>query len=228
MNKVKKVIKLLLALSFCVCLGIISGMTLQTLLNKPNYDPFEMADIQSMPNASGVIEKIKVRDVLIGSVTDKSELVTAAIELIQELQMDQSFTDWDVFKKTQDIVYHGTCKYSTDLSSFTTDDIYFHPDGKSIDITVPKPVINSLEIHENDTYIKNTDNGLLRFGEIKLTAFDENEVRKTVKDRMLLEVQSPEQMKMAEEKTAKAVAELFGTCLDAAGFMGYRINVLFR
>lgn len=228
MNKAKNTLKILFALTFCVCLGIIAGMALETMLNKPDNNHFEMASIQSMPNANGVIERIKVRDVLIESVSSKSELVTMAVDLVQELQMDQSFTEWGIFKKTQDVVYHGTCKYSTDLSSLTSDDISFSSNSKSIELTVPKPVVNSLEIHETDTYIKNTENGLLRFGEIKLTAFDENEIRRTVKDRMLLEAQSLEQMKLAEQKTIDAVVELFGAYLDAAGFADYKINVFFR
>lgn len=228
MKNITKVFKILVSAALCVCFGVIAGMLIHAKVNKPNNDPFEMANIQTMPNAKGIIDKIKVLDVLVESVTGKSELVTMQSELVQQMQMDQSFTEWDIFKKTQDIVFYGTCKYSTDLSSFSTEDVTFTQDGKIIEIAVPAPVISSLEINENETYIKSTDNGLLRFGEIKLTAFDDNEIRKTVKDRMLAEAENEKNMELARVETRKAVGELFNEFLNASGFSGYEIKVEFK
>ena len=63
-----------------------------------------------MPDIEKTLQKIKITEVLVESTSSKKELVTMETELKEEVKWDSSFTDFDIFKKVQKLVFYGVGK----------------------------------------------------------------------------------------------------------------------
>ncbi len=56
-----------------------------------------------------------------------------------------------------------------DLKNITSEDVVLDEEHKKINIYISKPYPKSMEIDENKTVVETTENGFLRFGEIRMT-----------------------------------------------------------
>lgn len=87
-----------------------------------------------------------------------------------EQVIDDSWFEWDIFKKTKKITYEGVGYYVVDLSKISKDDVDVDNDSKIVTITVPKAQFDHVDIDIGKSGFTKTDTGLLRYGEIKLTS----------------------------------------------------------
>ena len=181
-----------------------------------------------MPNPNDIKKRLRVQDIVIEDIQGSQNLIVMEVNLTEEVVWDESFTNLDIFKKAQKIRYHGVGNYTTDLALLTEKDISFDFDGNSIFVTVQRPVLNSLEIDETKTEIYNTDNGLLRFGEITFTIAQQNEILSVVKGNMRQKLNEPENLKQAEKEAEKSVEDLIKKFMIQAGYEDYEVKVFFK
>jgi hypothetical protein len=73
-----------------------------------------------------------------------------------------------VFKQTKAILFHGEGTYYVDLSSLSSKDFVIEDDKRNITIDIPKPQL-SVKILPEETEFFDSSNGMLRFGEMKIT-----------------------------------------------------------
>ncbi|MDR2938788.1 MAG: DUF4230 domain-containing protein [Clostridiales bacterium] len=179
-----------------------------------------------MPEMAKILKKIKVQDVLFERINAKKELVVLETELREEIKWDESFTDWKIFRKDQTIVFYGKAKFSTNLGEITEEMMEYNEDTEVLTIKIKKPIISSVEILEGRTEIYSTNNGLLRFGEIEITAAEQNELMKKVKNSIILELSKDNLQNQAKESATKAVKELLGMFLKNIEVHGVDINVV--
>lgn len=208
-----------------VIVGFIFAMNFQKESKAAFLDQNKPMNIQ-MPDVDKIMKKIKVDEVMVQNIQGKKELVTMETDLKQEVQWDNSIYEWDILKKYQNMVFYSKAKFSTDLAEITKDMIIYNPDSNILTVKAKKPVVSSLEILNDKTEIYSTTNGLLRFGEIKLTAAEQNELIKKVKNSMYLELHEEQMLKLANENTIKSLRELVGTFLESAGINDVNINVV--
>lgn len=92
-------------------------------------------------------------------------------------------------KKVKGITFYGKGSYSLDFSNIDKGNIKIDKSQNSISITLPKPIVEDVTIYEEKTVYETTTNGLLRFGDIKLspeqTISISKEVKKLMKDKMV-------------------------------------------
>ena len=81
-----------------------------------------------------------------------------------------------VFKQTQAILFHGEVTYTVDLSSLSPNDFMIDKDNKTITITIPKPKL-SVKLLQNETEFFDSSNGILRFGQMEISAEDLTELQ---------------------------------------------------
>lgn len=177
-----------------------------------------------MPDAEKITQRIKITDGIVSSVDSVSELVTMQVQLENTVKLDYSVTSFDILKKSQDIIFYGDCRYSVDLSFFSEDDIRVEDDR--VVLYVDRPVISSIEINEDETKVFDTNNGLLRFGEIAATSLEHSSIRKSVRNEM--ELCALEYEEAAREMTKTAVKDIVTVFLEAGGFNGYETEVIFK
>ena len=110
-----------------------------------------------LPNALNIkSSEILTEDTLINEIKDVNKLIPLEIELSE--------------------TFFANCSYSIDFSTLSTNNIKIDNSNKEIYITIPKIDIFSIDIDENKTIYGDTEVGLLRFGDLKLSSEEINEI----------------------------------------------------
>ena len=119
---------------------------------------------------------ILTEDTIINKIKDVNKLIPLEIELSETLTVDNTYFNLDIFKKSKKITFFANCSYSIDFSTLSTNNIKIDNSNKEIYITIPKIDIFSIDIDENKTIYGDTEVGLLRFGDLKLSSEEINEI----------------------------------------------------
>lgn len=119
---------------------------------------------------------ILTEDTIINKIKDVNKLIPLEIELSQTLTVDNTYFNLDIFKKSKKITFFANCSYSIDFSTLSTNNIKIDNSNKEIYITIPKIDIFSIDIDENKTIYGDTEVGLLRFGDLRLSSEEINEI----------------------------------------------------
>ena len=132
--------------------------------------------------------KIISEESLVKEIKNVNKIIPLEVELSKTVTIDKSWGELEILKKYKRIRFFANCSYSIDLSQITTDDINIDNKNKELNIILTKPEIFSININRKKTEYEESSNGLLRFGEIKLTSeeFDliQEEVNKGFEETM--------------------------------------------
>jgi Protein of unknown function (DUF4230) len=132
--------------------------------------------------------KISSEESLIREIRNVNKIIPLEVELSQVITIDKSWGDFEIFQKFKRIKIFAKCSYSIDLSQITNDDINIENEKNKITVSLSKPEIFSINIDRDKTVYEDASNGLLRFGEIKLTSEEfeamQNEVYKNFETTM--------------------------------------------
>ncbi|MDD3224323.1 MAG: DUF4230 domain-containing protein [Clostridium sp.] len=158
-----------------LCL-IIGSFALYKFYDSSNSHPWTISKTQD--NSKRFISK----ETIVKSIKQKQKLITTEVNMNETIAIDNSWGDLAVFKKVQDIDFVGTGIYTIDLSKLSSNNIDIK--NNIIKVSIPKPSVESITLDENKTVYNKTDRGLLRFGEIKLSTEDHDQLLKTVKEKM--------------------------------------------
>lgn len=128
------------------------------------------------------IDNIKIisEESLVKEIKSVNKIIPLEVELSKLITIDKSWGDFDIFQKYKRIKFFANCSYSIDLSQITTEDIHIDDKNKKIDITLSNPDIYSININREKTVYEDSSNGLLRFGEIKLTSEEFDSIQEEV------------------------------------------------
>lgn len=128
------------------------------------------------------IDNIKIisEESLVKEIKSVNKIIPLEVELSKLITIDKSWGGFDIFQKYKRIKFFANCSYSIDLSQITTEDIHIDDKNKKIDITLSNPDIYSININREKTVYEDSSNGLLRFGEIKLTSEEFDSIQEEV------------------------------------------------
>lgn len=146
----------------------------------------------------GKEEQLKKLEVYSREVTDVATITQAGLGRIK------------AFSKYQYITYHGTATYTVDLSKLSKKNISLDEDSKTVTITVPKAVLEPINIPSENIEIGEVQkNTIFAFGDIKLKPDEQAKVETEAKNRM---IEKLEKENVAADATAVAehvIWELF-------------------
>ncbi|CDG03084.1 DUF4230 domain-containing protein [Clostridium chauvoei] len=132
--------------------------------------------------------KFLTEESLVKEIRDVNKIIPLEIELSETIVVDKSWGDFEVFKKIKRIKFFANCSYAVDLSAIENKDITINKFKNEITLSLPKPKVFSVDIDEDKTIYEESSNGLLRFGDIKLTSEEfgviQMEVAKTFESKM--------------------------------------------
>lgn len=185
--------------------------------------PLNNSKSQEVLNPNNISKKLIAEDVIVSKLQEKQELITLEADLSQSMTIDDSWGTLDIFKKVLKINYVGKGIYVIPLTDIKADSINIT--NKSISIKIPEPSVKSITIDEDKTTFETTQKGFLRFGDIKLTPSENQEMVKTVKEKMLLKMKSLEMYDKAKESSEKAFKELIKTILGDKTYNQYDVKV---
>lgn len=161
----------------CIVFGFFLGY-------KVFVSPKESKQTWIPPSTNDVSKKIITEETLVNEIHQRRQLITFEIDMSENFTLDDSWGSLDVFKKVQNIKYFGTGTYVIDLSNLKAENIKINNTSKEITINIPKPSVKYVVIDEEKTEYETPENGILRFGEIKLTPQDNQIIIKSVKEKM--------------------------------------------
>lgn len=151
---------------------------------------------------------------LIKEFKNVNKIIPLEIELSKTIIVDKSFSSLDVFKKFKEIQFFANCSYYIDLSSLETDDINLDDSLNTIELKVPYPKIYTISLLNDKTIYKPSENGLLRFGEIKLTQEEFNIIQKELYSSFEETLNSEELYNEALESSKKSLLYLLNKLIN--------------
>jgi len=214
-NKKIKITNIIVAALFCVGIGFFLA-----------YHFFiSPTRSSSVLNPNNISEKIILKDVIIGRIREKHELITLEADLSQRITIDNSWGSLGILKKISNINYLGVGSYTMDLANIKLENIEIK-DGKII-VNLPEPKIKYINIDENKTVCQDTENGLLRFGQIKLTPAENQKIIETVTEQMALKMKDPEIYDKAIKSSKEAVKSLINQIVAINSQTKYEVVIEF-
>ncbi|MEW9097192.1 MAG: DUF4230 domain-containing protein [Clostridiaceae bacterium] len=204
----KKIVKnkTFIIIILSICLGFYGG-----------YYFLVKGNTNSLPGMTKVVEKMSRKTItseaIVNKLKEKQELIVMEAELEDQVMLDDSWGNFEVFKKITYINFAGKGAYTVDLSKIESSNVNIAQDNKVIYIKLPKPVVKSINIDEDKTTYK-IEKGLLRFGEIKLTPAENGVVTSKVKERMNEKLLDSSNMSKAEESSKKSLTEIIDNILN--------------
>ena len=172
-------------------------------------------------------KKFISKETFISQIQQKQRLITTEVELKEKIVLDNSWGSMDLFKKVQNINFTGKGLYTVDLSQLKPANITLNPEKKHVAIKITKPAVEMVSIIEDKTVYETPQNGLLRFGEIKLTSAEQQLMTKTVKDKMSEKMLEKQYFDQATSNTEKALTQLVHSILKDQS-SSFKIDIEFQ
>ena len=181
-----------------------------------NYEPF-----WEKTHEEGVVgEKIDehftgytvadFQEAVLGEATEQKELIVMEQPVQQSTTITKyTFGEWDIFKRSKVVTYHGTGVYTVDLSEVTGDAITVDNDAKEVRIVIPDAKLKYVNPDYDNIEFEDTEMGLLAFTDIKLTAEQQNELEKQIMAEMTTNLSQEEIMAQADELAVAKCWETF-------------------
>ena len=182
------------------------------------YLKFFKADAKTyiVPNSTDKTLKIASEDTIVNKIHNVNKLVPLEIDLNENIVIDNSWGNLDIFKKIQKVHFYGTGNYSVDLSTINKKNININKVTNTISITIPKPVVDYISIDRDKTTYEGTDNGLFNFGHIKLSADEYNIIEKEVKTRMTEKLKNDEHYNKAVDNAKQNLSNILKTVSEGS------------
>lgn len=169
-------------------------------------------------------KKFISKETLVSAIKQKQKLITTEVELNEKITVDNSWGDWSIFKKIQNINFVGTGLYSIDLSTLSSKNIDIKEN--TITVTIKNPAIEMININHDKTSYEDTDKGLLRFGEIKLSTEDQQLLEKTVESKMREKMLEKQYYNTAISNSENSMVNLIKSIVNTKGSI-YTVKVKF-
>lgn len=119
---------------------------------------------------------------IINEIKNVNKLIPLEIELSETLTLDNTYFNLDIFKKSKKITFFANCSYSIDFSNISNDNIQINNTNNEIIISISKLDIFSIDIDEDKTIYGDTQVGLFRFGDLKLSSEELTNIYKTLNE----------------------------------------------
>ncbi len=197
-------------LRFCFLsfiLGILSILIYYKLLI-----PFNIFDKSKLtqPTLNSSI-KYLTEESIVNKIQNTEKIIPLETELTENIIVDNSWGDLDLFKKIKRIQYVGKGDYYLDLSSLDKSQVSIDKLSKKITVTLEKPKLNKVYLLNDRTLYETTSNGFLRFGEIKLTVEELNIIEREALSRMEKKLNEDSFILIAEQNSKDLLKKLLSS-----------------
>ncbi|MCR5229903.1 MAG: DUF4230 domain-containing protein [Solobacterium sp.] len=203
-------------------IGLIAGAVIMYSLFKP-AEPKPVTTITPAESADVIIDQnfatytaADFQDAVLGAASDHQELIV----MEQPLSIITTVTKaglggLPVFSKVKNITYYGTGVYTTDLSHIDRDHISVDEKEMTVTVTIPHTVLQYVNPDLNSTEFEDTEKGLLAFGDIKMTAEEQNILETSVYDAMKERLDSEDLYAQADTLAKLKTYEIFQPLITA-------------
>lgn len=179
-------------------------------------------------NGSGV--QVDFYDVIIGKHEEVRKLIVSEQETTVSVKLTDrliEILDVGFLKKTQNVSYTGTGYFVVDLDDLTRDDVVLDKNNKTVTIFIDHAYLQAIEIDPEKIIIDEVKEGLLAWGDIKLTVSDYNAIEKDLRSRMVAEFDTAQNAQTADDNALRMVKEIYEPVVKAVD-AEYEVRVEFK
>lgn len=189
-------------------------------------DGIEQVDLDTICLPSSGVE-VRFTDVILAQHNEKRQLVvstqrgTVTTELTDRLIRQ---LDFDFLKKTQNVSYTGTGYFVVDLDQLTAADVTEDREARTVTIRVGHARLEAIEIDPEDILIDEVQEGLLAWGDIKLSVADYRAIEQDLRARLQEKFDTAANGQAADALAVRMVRELYEPVVRAVD-RRYRVIV---
>ena len=221
-----------------VCVGILIGAILGGFLvyqhTKPK-DPMIAGQVPGAETADVVLNQgvfshtaAEFEDVILGKARENTELIV----MEQPITMATTITravlgNLAIFSKMKNVTFHANGLYTVDLSEITRSNIKVDQNARMVILQIPHAVLHSVNLDVDSMEFEDTERGLLAFGEIKLTAEEQNSLESAAVKSMTERLSSEASMADADKMAILKVYEIMEPIVTTVA-SNYHITVIFQ
>jgi len=217
----------IIAITCLVVTAILGGYLLNDYLNRNVNDPSYSAGFATASSAN-TRPVPSPKSILVSGLEKSSKLITSEMDMICDIAVNDSWTNFSIFSKEQIFTFKGNAAYMTDLAGISSDDLQTDDEAYTVTIYIDEPSVYNIYIDPESIQTKEIRNGLLRFGEVSLGEEDIKTLLITAEEQMRSAATDSENMIKARENTTLSVTELLSEILTNAGITGYKIIVNYK
>ena len=186
----------------------------------PSSEPVASQDVTIEDNGVLGFTAADFKEAVIGGASEHQELIV----MEQPLSITTTVTkaglgSFQIFSKMKNVTYYGKGIYTVDLSGIDSDHVLVDEDRHQVTIRIPHSVLQYLNAELDKTEFEDTQNGLLAFGDIKLTAEETRLLEQSVYDAMDEKLRSAELFAEADEFAKLKTWEIFQPLVSAVSPM---------
>lgn len=177
---------------------------------------------------SGV--QVDFYDVMIGKHEEVRKLIVSTQESTVSVELTDrliEILDVGFLTKTQKISYTGKGYFVVDLDDLTRDDILLDKNNKVVTLLINHAYLQTIEINPEKIMIDEVKEGLLAWGDIKLTVSDYNAIEKDLRNRMNAEFNTTQNAQAADDNALRMVKEIYEPLVKAVD-AAYQVRVEFK
>lgn len=215
-NKLQIITCIVLAIAI---IGIVFwGVNNRIQVNKATYeDGIEQVDLDRVQLVDSNVE-IDFADVILGQHEEMRKLIVSTQKATVSMELSESLIknlDWNFIKKTQKISYTGTGYFVVDLDNLTKENIIQDKERKTLTIKISHAYLQAIEIDPDKIIIDEVKEGLLAWGDIKLTLADYNIIEKELRSRLEAKFETVANGQYADAVARKMVKEVYEPVIKA-------------
>ncbi|SHK50095.1 Protein of unknown function [Clostridium cavendishii DSM 21758] len=190
----KKVITIFFFATIFLCIGIF--ISYKFMFHNKKID-----NTVSIPFIQNQSVKYITEETVVSKLKNTQKILPLEAEISETMIIDNSWGDCELFKKIKTIKYFALATYTLDLSNFTKSNVSIDQSNKKITLNLDKPILNSINLLNDKTTYETTNNGTLRFGELKLSPEELNSIEKQALKQMSEKSNEDSLVKLAEENS---------------------------
>lgn len=147
-------------------------------------------------------------DTLINEIKNVNKLIPLEVKLSETLTIDNTYFNLDIFKKSKKVTFFANCSYAIDFSTLSNSNFKINTKTKEVSIAIPQIDIFSIDIDESKTIYSDTEVGLLRFGDLKLSSEELNSIYKNLNYLFTKKMDNPDFYEQAILNAETSLKEL--------------------
>lgn len=227
-KKVQKIICVVLLIA--ICATFIWGYFCKKNLTEEVYDDgIEQIDLDTIYLADSGVQ-VDFYDVIIGEHEEVRKLIVSTQETTVSTKLTDRLIealDVDFMQKTQKVSYTGKGYFVVDLDALTKEDVIQDKENKIVTLRIDHAYLQTIEIDPNKIIVDQVQEGLLAWGDIKLTVSDYNAIEKELRNRMMAEFNTARNAQEADDLALQIVKEIYEPLVKAVD-AAYEVRVEFK
>lgn len=222
-----RVILLLLAVAIIVALPAAISRVKQWYSDKKNPAPaIDIDPGKDKEKKPLVVTEAEFKEAVLGRCRETGNYEVFEQEVSIKSELSQAFLGWKVFQKTKSFTTFGTGYYAVDLSQVQIEKVEVNVLRKQIYIIIPRSFLLALEPNYEATKFEDTEHALLAFGDVKLTAEQQNQVETEIMAKLREKLESVSCTNRADTAALTKCRELFEPVVQALD-PSYHVTVKF-